>query len=122
MPVDCSYDSAKDSRFPYFRGRTARLVFQYLPSSWAYCSCEVLSLRKLLDECDGQDVLMEISNAVVKNWFNVGRSRLIDRVEVDTTLGTCRCSEFVRIRLRCSSSHDWFPYKYKARKLSRVSG
>lgn len=79
-----------------------------------------LSFSRMNDECDGQGVLMRVSDAMVKEWFDFGISWLIDRIHVNSILA------FVAVAYLCKGdwdalgSHDRFSYEYKTGKLCCV--
>lgn len=44
------------------------------------------SFSRVIEKCDGQDVMMNIPVAIVKEWYEFGIARLIDRMDTELTL------------------------------------
>lgn len=65
---------------------------------------------------------MRFSDDMVKQWSNFAVLQLIDRKCGDQTLAFVAVAHLCEVDCHALGLHYWFPNKYKARKLSLVSG
>lgn len=79
-----------------------------------------LSSNQLIKECVGQVVLICVSEVRIKQWFEYGFLRLIERMETKSTLVLVVASLLCEIDWNVPWSQDWFSYDYETGKLSFV--
>lgn len=79
-----------------------------------------LSLSRVIQECDGQSVMMCVPKATISECFDYGYLRLIDRMEVQSTLECVAVARLCEVEWDALRSYDWFQYDFKTGKSSRV--
>lgn len=57
---------------------------------------------------------------MIKEWFEYDILRFIVEMEVDTSLAFVAVVRLCEIEYGVSDSHDFYPYGYKTRNLTRV--
>lgn len=78
--------------------------------------------RSLIEERDGQSVLMCVPKAMIKERFDYAIPRLIERMKVDPTNAFVDVARLFEINWNDLRSYDWFYYDYKTGKLFQVGG
>lgn len=84
-------------------------------------SVKQFSSTSFIENCNGQDLSMKVSYAVVIEWFEFEIWRLIDQIDVDTTLAFVPVPRLCEIGSYALGLHGWLSFDFKTGNLFLVN-